>query len=351
MSRHRPRGFCLRTLSARPASDPDMATLASTRLESRQLGDSDLHLTRIGFGAWAIGGGDWEFGWGAQEDEDSIRALHRALDLGINWIDTAAVYGLGYSEEVVARALKQTDHRPYVFTKCSMRWDERERKIYCSLRASSVREECEASLRRLNVDAIDLYQVHWPNPESEIEEGWAELAKLKEEGTVRWLGVSNVTVAQLERIRAIAPLTSLQPPYSLIRPDAQNEILPYCREHGIGVINYSPMTSGLLTGKMNAERVERMPGNDWRKKSPNFNEPKLSRNLKLAGLLGEIGHEHGMETGVVAIAWTLHNPAMTAAIVGARSPEQVDGTFPAANFRLSEEEYDRIQAFAAANPA
>ncbi len=350
MTRHRPRGFCLRTLSDPPASEPDMAATAPTRLETRRLGDSDLHLTRIGFGAWAVGGNDWEFGWGAQDDEDSIRAIHRALDLGLNWIDTAPVYGLGHSEEVVARALRGTAHKPYVFTKCSMRWDLRERKIYRSLQAASVRRECEDSLRRLHVEAIDLLQVHWPNPENEIDEGWAELAKLKDEGKVRYLGVSNFNVAQMERIRAIAPVTSLQPPYSLIRPDVQNEILPYCLRNGIGVINYSPMTSGLLTGKMTAERVAAMPDDDWRKKSPNFNEPKLSRNLKLAGLLGEIGREHDVETGVVAIAWTLHNPAITAAIVGARSPRQVDGTFPAAGFRLNQEEYDRIEAFAAANP-
>ncbi len=328
-----------------------MATTAPTQLQLRQLGTSDLHLTSIGFGAWAIGGGDWEFGWGPQENDSSIRAIHRALELGMNWIDTAAVYGLGHSEEIVAEALEQTSARPLVFTKCSMRWDERERKIYRSLKAASVREECEASLRRLRVDTIDLYQLHWPNPEAEIEEGWAELAKLKDEGKIRWLGVSNFNVAQMERIRPIAPIASLQPPYSLIRPDVENEILPYCLEHNIGVINYSPMTSGLLTGKMTAERVVRMPDSDWRKRSPNFNEPKLARNLKLAGLLTEIGREHGVETGVVAIAWTLHNPAVTAAIVGARDAAQVEGTFPAASFRLSDAEYARINAFAAENPA
>ena len=328
-----------------------MATTTSAQLQLRQLGTSDLHLTFIGFGAWAIGGGDWEFGWGPQENDSSIRAIHRALDLGINWIDTAAVYGLGHSEQLVAEALKQTSARPLVFTKCSMRWDERERKIYRSLKAASVREECEASLRRLEVDTIDLYQVHWPNPEAELEEGWAELAKLKDEGKIRWLGVSNFNVAQMERIRPIAPITSLQPPYSLIRPDVENEILPYCREHDIGVINYSPMTSGLLTGKMSAERVAQMPDSDWRKRSPNFNEPKLGRNLKLAALLTEIGREHGVETGIVAIAWTLHNPAVTAAIVGARDAGQVEGTFPAASFRLTDAEYARIKAFAAQNPA
>ena len=328
--------LCLRNLAEPPASEPAMATSTPTQLALRQLGDSDLHLTSIGFGAWAIGGGDWEFGWGGQEDRNSIRAIERALDLGINWIDTAAVYGLGHSEEIVARALKNTSAKPLIFTKCSMRWEENERKIYRSLKAASVREECEASLRRLELDTIDLYQIHWPNPEPDIEEGWAELAKLKDEGKIRYIGVSNFNVAQMERIGKIAPITSLQPPYSLIRPDVQNEILPYCREHNIGVINYSPMTSGLLTGKMSAERVAQMPDNDWRKKSPNFNEPKLGRNLKLAALLTEIGREHNVETGVVAIAWTLHNPAITAAIVGARDASQVEGTFPAASFRLTD---------------
>ncbi len=327
-----------------------MATTTAA-LELRQLGDSDMRITPVGFGAWAIGGGDWEFGWGAQEDDDSVRAIERALDGGINWIDTAAIYGLGHSEEVVARALAGSAHKPYVFTKCSMRWSLDDRKIYRSLKADSVREECENSLRRLKRDAIDLYQVHWPNPEDEIEEGWEALARLKEQGKIRWLGVSNFSVAQMERVRKIAPITSLQPPYSLIRPDVQSEILPYCRENGIGVINYSPMTSGLLTGKMSAERVAGMPEDDWRKKSPNFNEPKLGRNLKIAALLGEIGQEHGVQTGVVAIAWTLHNPAITAAIVGARGPSQVDGTLPAMNFCLSEDEYRRINEFVLENPA
>ncbi len=319
-------------------------------METRRLGDSDLHITPIGFGAWAIGGGDWEFSWGPQEDEDSIRAIQRALELGVNWIDTAAIYGLGHSEEVVARALVGGTHKPYVFTKCSMRWNTADRTIHRSLKAASVREECEASLRRLRRETIDLYQVHWPNPEDELEEGWTELGKLQNEGKVRYLGVSNFSVAQMERLRPIAPITSLQPPYSLIRPDVEKEILPYCRQNGIGVIHYSPMASGLLTGKMSAERVAQMPPDDWRKRSPNFNEPKLSRHLKLAGLLGEIGREHGVQAGVVAIAWTLHNPAVTAAIVGARSPEQVEGTLPAARFRLSEDEFRRINDFVRENP-
>ena len=335
------------------ASEPDMATTTAThvdlRQDLRQLGHSDLYLTPIGFGAWAIGGGDWEFAWGAQEDNESIRAIEHALELGINWIDTAAIYGLGHSEEVVARALKNSPHKPYVFTKCSMKWNVEDRKIFRALDRASVRQECEDSLRRLNRETIDLYQVHWPDPEGQIEEGWAELAKLKQEGKVRYIGVSNFNVEQMERIAAIAPITSLQPPYSLLNSKVEPEILPYCLKHTIGVINYSPMVSGLLTGKMTAERIAAMPADDWRKRSANFNEPKLSRNLKLAELLGEIGREHGVETGVVAIAWTLHHPAITAEIVGARSPEQVDGTLPAASFRLSEPEFERIQRFVREN--
>ena len=321
----------------------------STASELRQLGDSDLRLTPIGYGAWAIGGGNWEFGWGSQDDDESVRTIERALDAGLNWIDTAAVYGLGHSEEVVARAVRNSAHKPYIFTKCSMRWDA-ERKIYRSLKAASLKEELENSLRRLQVDAIDLYQIHWPNPEDEIEEGWETLARLKEQGKVRYIGVSNFNVEQMKRAMKIAPITSLQPPYSLLRRDIEAEILPFCRKHNIGVINYSPMVSGLLTGKMTAERIAQLPADDWRKRSPNFNEPKLSRNLRLVELLREIGKKHGVEPGVVAIAWTLRNPAITAAIVGARRPDQVNGVLPAATLRLSEGETEKIEAFLRDNP-
>jgi aryl-alcohol dehydrogenase-like predicted oxidoreductase len=318
-------------------------------LSLRQLGNSDLHLTAIGFGAWAIGGGNWDFAWGPQDDDESVRAIHQALDEGINWIDTAAIYGLGHSEEVVARAVKSSTHKPLILTKCSMRWDA-ERKIYRSLKAASVAEELENSLRRLGVEAIDLYQVHWPNPEEEIEEGWAELARLQKAGKIRWIGVSNFNVAQMRRAQAIAPITSLQPPYSMLRPAIESEILPYCLENGIGVINYSPMVSGLLTGRMSAERVAAMPADDWRRKAVEFNEPRLSRNLRLVELLREIGSGHGVEPGVVAVAWTLHHPAITAAIVGGRSADQVKGLSPALHFRLSEEEFGRIGSFLSANP-
>lgn len=321
----------------------------ATSFQTRQLGNSDLHLTLLGYGAWAIGGGNWEFAWGAQDDDQSVRTIERALDAGINWIDTAAIYGLGHSEEVVGRALKYATSEPYIFTKCSMRWNA-DRQIYRSLKRASLEEEIENSLRRLGVDTIDLYQVHWPNPEDEIEEGWETLAQFKEQGKVRYLGVSNFSVAQMKRAQKIAPITSLQPPYSLLRRDIEAEILPFCEQHNIGVINYSPMVSGLLTGKMTAERVKEMPADDWRKRSPNFNEPKLTRNLKLAELLREIGDTHNVEPGVVAIAWTLRHPAITAAIVGARRPDQVDGILPAATFRLTPREIDRIEEFLRANP-
>ena len=323
-------------------------TSPAASFQMRQLGNSDLRLTPIGYGAWAIGGGNWEFAWGAQDDDESVKTIERALDSGINWIDTAAIYGLGHSEGVVARALRNSSSKPHVFTKCSMRWDEN-RQIYRNLKAASLQEELENSLRRLNVDAIDLYQIHWPNPEDEIEEGWETLARFKEEGKVRYIGVSNFNVEQMKRAQKIAPITSLQPPYSLLRRDIETDILPFCEAHNIGIINYSPMVSGLLSGKMTAERIGKLPADDWRRRSPNFNEPKLSRNLRLVELLREIGKEHNVEPGVVAIAWTLRVPAITAAIVGARRPDQVDGILPAAIFRLSPAEIARIEAFLQAN--
>ncbi len=316
----------------------------------RTLGSSDLHLTPIGFGAWAIGGGNWEFAWGPQDDSESIAAIHRALDLGINWIDTAAIYGLGHSEEVVARALKSSSHKPYVFTKCSMRWHT-DRSIYRSLRAASLAEELEGSLRRLGVETIDLYQIHWPDPEVEIEEGWETLARFREQGKVRWIGVSNFSVGQMKRAQKIAPIASLQPPYSMLRRQIEEEVLPFAQRNGIGVINYSPMVSGLLTGSMTAERVAAFPADDWRRRAVEFQEPRLSRNLRLVEQLREIGSGHGVSPGVAAVAWTLHHPAITAAIVGGRSAEQVEGLAPALGFRLSQDEYARINAFLSANPA
>jgi len=316
----------------------------------RTLGNSDLQLTPIGFGAWAIGGGNWEFAWGPQDDDESIGAIHRALDLGINWIDTAAIYGLGHSEEVVGRAVKSwPGAKPLVFTKCSMRWHQ-DRTIYRSLKAGSLAEELEGSLRRLGVEAVDLYQIHWPNPEEELEEGWETLARFKEQGKVRWIGVSNFSVDQMKRVQAIAPITSLQPPYSMLRRAIEKEVLPFTEANGIGVINYSPMVSGLLTGSMTAERVAAFPADDWRRRAVEFNEPRLSKNLRLAELLSEIGSGHGIGPGVVAVAWTLHHPAITAAIVGGRSGKQVEGVAPALEFKLSADEYARVEAFLEANP-
>src|SRR5580692_4176399 len=339
----------MRLVVARIIQRSDMTTTASAP-SLRTLGNSDLQLTSIGFGAWAIGGGNWEFAWGPQDDNASIAAIHRALDLGINWIDTAAIYGLGHSEEMVARALKTTSHKPYVFTKCSMRWHD-DRSIYRSLKATSLQEELDNSLRRLGVETIDLYQIHWPNPDEEIEEGWDALAKFQKQGKIRWIGVSNFNVDQMKRAQKIAPITSLQPPYSMLRRAIEQEILPFAQANNIGVINYSPMVSGLLTGKMTAERVANFPQDDWRRRAVEFNEPRLSRNLKLVELLREIGAGHGVSPGVVAVAWTLRQPAITAAIVGGRSAEQVDGLAPALTFRLSDAEFQQINSFLAANAA
>ena len=324
-----------------------MSTAAAPTL--RKLGNSDLQLTPIGFGAWAIGGGDWEFAWGPQDDAESIGAIHRAIDLGVNWIDTAAIYGLGHSEEIVGRAVKSySGKKPLVFTKCSMRWHAN-RSIYRSLKAGSLAEELEGSLKRLGVEAIDLYQIHWPNPDDEIEEGWEALARFKEQGKVRWIGVSNFSVEQMKRIEKIAPITSLQPPYSMLRRAIEADVLPFTEAQGIGAINYSPMVSGLLTGSMTAERVAALPADDWRKRAAEFNEPRLTRNLRLVALLREIGSAHGVNPGVVAVAWTLHHPAITAAIVGGRSGSQVEGIAPALDFRLSADEFSRINAFLSAN--
>jgi aryl-alcohol dehydrogenase-like predicted oxidoreductase len=318
-------------------------------MQIKQLGNSDLHITPIGYGAWAIGGGDWEFGWGSQEDQDSIDAIHRALDLGVNWIDTAAVYGLGHSEEIVAKALKGRSERPYIFTKCSLIWDD-QRKVGHSLKTDSLRREIEGSLQRLQVDVIDLYQIHWPNPNEEIEEGWSTLAELQAEGKVRYIGVSNFNVQQMQRAMKIAPITSLQPPYSLVKPAVEAEILPFCLEHNIGVIVYSPMQSGLLTGKMTPERIAKMPENDWRKHNDEFQEPRLSRNLKLVELIQKIGQQHERSPGEVAIAWTLKNPAVTGAIVGGRNAKQVGGIIGAADLQLSQSELDQIEKFLQENP-
>jgi aryl-alcohol dehydrogenase-like predicted oxidoreductase len=319
-------------------------------MQTKQLGNSDMKITPIGVGAWAIGGGGWAFGWGPQDDQDSIAAIRKAIDAGMNWIDTAAVYGLGHSEEVVGQALQGLSKRPYVFTKCERVWNERG-EIGKSLKADSIRREVEASLRRLRVDVIDLYQIHWPEPDEQIEEGWSTLADLQKQGKVRWIGVSNFHAGQLQRAQAIAPITSLQPPYSMLAREIEAEVLPYTAQHNIGVIVYSPMKSGLLSGTMTRERVASLPADDFRRKRAEFQEPQLSRNLALVEGLRAIGKRHGRTPGEVAIAWTLRHPAVTAAIVGMRSARQVDGVIGAAEFRLSPEEIGEIESLLTAEPS
>jgi len=308
-------------------------------MEKKRLGNSDLEITPIGLGAWAIGGGEWAYSWGPQDDSDSIAAIHKAIDLGMNWIDTAPIYGLGHSEEVVAKALKGVARRPYVFTKLGLKANEKN-EVVNDLK--SVRQECEDSLRRLQTDVIDLYQMHWPKPDEDIEEAWGVMAELQKEGKVRWIAASNFSVSQLERVSKIAPVTANQPPYSMINRVVEDEVLPYCLKNGIGTLNYAPMHSGLLTGAMTKERVAAFPEDDFRKRAKNYQEPLLSRNLALAKFIGEIGARHGVSAGVVAIAWTLHNPAVTGAIVGGRNAKQVEGVIAGGSFRLTDAEYAEI---------
>ncbi len=320
-------------------------------VEKRKLGGTEFHITAIGLGTWAIGG-EWQYGWGPQNDAESMAAIRYAVDNGINWIDTAAVYGLGHAEQMVTRALKErgSQRRPYIFTKCSLVWDTKGNVTH-SLKRDSIRRECENSLKRLETEVIDLYQVHWPaapgetenNPTPDLEEGWSAMAELQREGKVRYIGVSNFNVAQMERARRIAPISSLQPPYSMLMRDIEDEILPYCRRHNIGVIAYSPMHSGLLTGGMTRERLAKMAPGDWRRNSPSFQEPAFSRALELVEVLREIGKRHGRTPAEVAIAWTLRRPEVSGAIVGARRPEQVDGFIGALEFRLSKDELEQIQ--------
>lgn len=324
--------------------------MAVEATQTRQLGNSDMSITPIGVGAWAMGGGGLPYSWGAQDDNDSIRAVHHAIDVGINWIDTAAGYGNGHSEEVVGQALKGRGNRPYVFTKCSLTWDDGDDGRNAQRAAESLRQQCEDSLRRLQMDTIDLYQVHWPNPDHHVEDGWSALADLQAEGKIRYLGASNFSVDQMQRAMAIAPITSLQPPYSIIRPGVEETILPFALANNVGVIVYSPMQAGLLTGKMTRERVANFPQDDWRVRNAEFQEPRLTRNLALQDFLVKIGQRHGRSAAEVAIAWTLHNPAVTAAIVGARNPEQIDGFLGAMTFRLSEAEFNEIQQWVEAYP-
>ena len=319
-------------------------------MQTRRLGSSDLLITPLGFGAWAVGGSGWAFGWGAQDDADSIASIHEALDLGINWIDTAPVYGLGHSEEVVARALDGVRERPYVFTKCERVWNEA-REIGKSLKRDSIARECEASLRRLRVEVIDLYQIHWPEPEGDIEEGWAAVESLRKAGKIRHGGLSNFSAEQMKRVAPLGPITSLQPPYSAARREIEADILPYCEQNNIGVIVYSPMQSGLLTGAWTRERLAALPADDWRKGGKQFQEPLFSRNLNLVEVLREVGAANSRSPGEVAIAWTLGHPAVTGAIVGARKAGQLREVAGAAGYRLSGAERARVEEFLAANPA
>lgn len=322
-------------------------------MQTRRLGNSDLKITPVGFGAWAIGGTGYDFAWGQQDDADSIGAIHRSLELGVNWIDTAAVYGTGHSEEIVALALKEwRGARPYVFTKCVMRWDDRG-GVTRVFQRDSIYEECNDSLRRLQVDVIDLYQMHWP-PEDNgpgLEGAWQAMVDLQKQGKVRWIGVSNFNVQQLERAEKIAPVISLQPPYSLIRRQIEREVLPYCERQGIGVIVYSPMASGLLTGTMTRERAASLPEDDWRSRSPEFREPNLSKNLELVERLKKVAARYGRTPGEVAIAWTLRLPAVTGAIVGARNAKQADGVMRAGELKLTPDDIAEIEGAAAARAA
>jgi len=314
-------------------------------MRKKILGNSDLEITAIGFGAWAIGGNGWDYGWGAQDDKKSLEALQKAIESGINWIDTAAIYGLGHSEKIVAHFLSQNKNsHPYIFTKCGLVWDEN-KNISRVIKPESIRRECENSLRRLNVDVIDLYQIHWPSDDdSEILFAWEMMTKLKEEGKVRWIGVSNFNVSQIKLAENISPVTSLQPIYNIIKRGIEKEVLPYCIEKNIGVIAYSPMMSGLLTGKMTKERIRNLPEDDWRKRNSEFFEPNLSVNLRLVKMLSEIGLRYQASAGEVAIAWALKHPAITAAIVGARNSNQVEEIIKAINIYLTDDEIALIES-------
>jgi len=320
-------------------------------MRKRRLGSRGPEVTVIGLGTWAIGGAGWQYAWGAQDDHDSINAIHRAMELGINWIDTAAVYGLGHSEEVVGKALAGRRSNVMVATKCGRAWDPGSTEIVDRLSAAGVRRELEASLRRLGTDYIDLYQVHWPRPEPQIEEGWNEIAKAVSEGKVRYAGVSNFSVDQIRRVHRIHPVTSLQPPYNMLRRDVEKELLPFCAESGIGVIAYSPMQMGLLSGAFSRERVAHLAADDLRGRNAYFSEPALSRNLALVDKLKPIARRHDRTMAELAISWVLRRPELTAAIVGGRRPEQVGEIVSAADWDLTAEEVAEIDALLAAREA
>lgn len=310
-------------------------------MRTRRLGWTDLELTTVGLGTWAMGG-SWEWGWGAQEDKESVATIHKAMETGVNWIDTAPIYGLGRSEEVVGRALAEMKEKPIIATKLGLAWDD-DGKQFGRLKAASVRSECEASLKRLGVDVIDLYQIHWPRPDEDIEEGWTEMAKLKEEGKIRYPAASNFSVEQMERAGKIARVASLQPPYNMLQRGTEKEILPYCGKHEIGVVAYSPMAKGLLTGKVTREWVASLPDDDHRKKSREFNDPQLSINSKLLEGLAGVAEARGHTPARLAIAWVLRRSELTAAIVGARRPSQIEETAPAGDWELAPEDAEAVE--------
>lgn len=310
-------------------------------MHKRRLGYTDLELTTVGLGTWAMGG-PWLYGWGPQDDDEAIGAILTALEKGINWIDTAPIYGLGHSEELVGKALKQTSQKPLIATKCGLLWSEQDQRIPC-LKAESIRQECHASLKKLGVDVVDLYQMHWPQPEEDIEEGWEEMAKLAEEGKVRYIGVSNYDVEQIKRVRKIAPVASLQPPYSMLHREVEEELLSYCAENNIGVVAYSPMQRGLLTGKFSQERLAALSLDDHRRKNPDFQEPQFTATLQLVDELRPIAERNGRTLAQLAVSWVLRRPEVTAAIVGARRPEQIEETYSASDWDLSREDIDEIE--------
>ena len=312
-------------------------------MHTRTLGWTRRQLTTIGLGTWAMGGGDWQFSWGPQDDKDSITAIHRALALGVNWIDTAAVYGLGHSEEIVGRAIKGIQSRPLIATKCGLCWDDR-RQVFGRLKKQSVRAEVDASLKRLGIDVIDLYQIHWPNPDADIEEAWSTIGDLIKEGKVRYAGVCNFTLAQIKRIQPIHPVASLQPPYSMLQRGVELELLAYCAANNIGIVVYSPMQKGLLTGKITRERVRQFPEDDHRSRDPQFQEPLLSANLELVEGLRRVADRRGRTVAQLAIAWVLRRPEVTSAIVGVRKPSQIEETAGAADWTLSKEDLAEIDA-------
>lgn len=314
-------------------------------MQTRQLGNRDMRLTTVGLGTWALGG-PWQFGWGPQEDDDAIAAIVEALDAGINWIDTAPAYGLGHSEELIGQVLRRTGHKPYIATKCGILWNEKKEKVV-HLKRDSIRRECHDSLRRLGVETIDLYQMHWPDPEPDIEEAWEEMARLKDEGKVRYLGVSNFNVQQMERVARIHPISSLQPPYSMLRREPERELLGYCTQHGLGMIVYSPMQRGLLTGKFSHERLAALAPDDHRRRAPDFQEPQFTATLELVERLKEIAARNGRTVAQLAVSWVLRRPEVTAAIVGARQPGQIAETAPAADWNLSQEDIEEIETLLA----